>query len=75
MEKNGKTVTLLLIGFAIVLALGVFAGTSLMQNQEVVHVQNIFSDINGDGQTDLILEADVILNVNSLDFQSSQPEQ
>jgi hypothetical protein len=76
MEKKNKTlVVFLIIGFIFVFGLGIFAATSLTQQPDVRQIQNVFSDVNGDGKLDLILDAKVILNVDSLDFPLSQPEQ
>lgn len=37
------------------------------------HITNVFTDVNGDGKPDLILNADIILNNGQSSFPTSQP--
>ena len=66
MDKNTKFV-LALFMFLVLLSLCVFLMT--MANQpDIIKVENIFADVNGDGVLDIIVKGDVILNTSSQNF-------
>ncbi len=73
MSKSQKIVVVVLVLMAIV-AVGIggtIYGKSLNQ-QTVIHVEQVFADVNNDGILDLILTGDVILNTGQQNLAVSQ---
>ena len=71
MKKKFVTVLIALL-FITVIGLSIKIGMSLVDQPQVTQVEQIFADVNGDGQLDLIIKADVILNTGQENFLVSQ---
>jgi len=71
MKKKFVTVLIALL-FIVVIGLSIKIGMSLVDQPQVTQVEQIFADVNGDGQLDLIIKADVILNTGQENFLVSQ---
>ena len=52
----------------LLVACGFYFALSTMTNPNVVQVENVFADVNGDGTPDLIVKASVILNTGQTNF-------
>ena len=71
MKKKFVTVLIALL-FIAVIGLSIKIGMSLVDQPQVTQVEQIFADVNADGQLDLIIKADVILNTGQENFLVSQ---
>ena len=71
MKKKFVTVLIALLLIA-VSGLSIKIGMSLVDKPQVTQVEQIFADVNGDGELDLIIKADVILNTGQENFLVSR---
>ena len=71
MKKKFVTVLIALL-FIAVIGLSIKIGMSLVDQPQVTQVEQIFADVNGDGELDLIIKADVILNTGQENFLVSR---
>jgi len=52
----------------LLVATGFLVAVNITSNPNVVQVENVFADINGDGTPDLIVKGSVILNTGQTNF-------
>jgi len=71
MKKKFVTVLIALLLIAVI-GLSIKIGMSLVDKPQVTQVEQIFADVNGDGELDLIIKADVILNTGQENFLVSR---
>jgi hypothetical protein len=69
-EKNntGIKVMLFIILVGLFVGMGFYIGQGSVDTPNIVNVENVFADVNGDGLPDLIVKGSVILNTEQTNF-------